>query len=331
MITGIIIGITIASIILSLLFVPKIRQTEQINESIKQENLETQYSLDNLQKEFFYLDKKKKEAFDEYQKLINSINEQQILAKEKAESYYNDCMRLAQDRFSNDLEITERKYNEAENFYQEQYKEMMASSAKELSNMINIKRSEINALNENLDNINSLLNSKKEEINNINESLKLLQAEKEQKNFYRIQLTENDINEIVHLKDVVSFLRDADPVYKIIWKSYYEKPFNDMIGRVVGTGRHCGIYKITNIENGMAYIGQSVDIIERWRTHVKSGLGIGGSKNKLYTAMFSFGVENFTFEILEECDRSVLNEKEKIWISNFNTNSYGYNMTVGGS
>lgn len=331
MIIGIIIGIIITSIILCLIFIPKVKHIEQVNELVQQQNLNAQITLDALQEELNSLNIKKEKALNDYKLLVDEGVKQQMIAEERAESYYNHYMRLAQDRFSNDLEAAERQYNKAENEFQKHYEEMMSSSAEELTNMINIKRSEIDDLDKDLDNIYSLLESKKEEINNINESLKILQAEKEQKNFYRIQLQEANISEIAHLKEVVPYLRDADPVYKIIWKSYYEKPFNDMVGRVIGTGKHCGIYKITNMENGMAYVGQSVDIIERWRTHVKSGLGIGGSKNKLYLAMLSFGVENFTFEILEECDRSVLNEREKLWISNFNTNSYGYNMTIGGS
>jgi len=34
-----------------------------------------------------------------------------------------------------------------------------------------------------------------------------------------------------------------------------------------------GIYKITNINNGKVYIGQAVNIAERWRQHIKRGVG----------------------------------------------------------
>ena len=45
------------------------------------------------------------------------------------------------------------------------------------------------------------------------------------------------------------------------------------------------IAKITNKENGMCYIGQSVNLADRLRAHIKAGLGIDSSNNKLYTAM----------------------------------------------
>jgi hypothetical protein len=44
-------------------------------------------------------------------------------------------------------------------------------------------------------------------------------------------------------------LRDKEALNKVIWKVYYEKPYTDMIGRVLGQGVKTGIYKITNMEN----------------------------------------------------------------------------------
>ena len=110
---------------------------------------------------------------------------------------------------------------------------------------------------------------------------------------------------------------------------YYEKPTTDLIGRLIGTQTKTGIYKITNLINGMSYIGQSVNIADRFKAHIKAGLGIDSSNNKLYTAMKKDRVENFMFEIIEECDRTLLNEKEKYWIEFFQSESFGYNMTKG--
>ena len=53
----------------------------------------------------------------------------------------------------------------------------------------------------------------------------------------------------------LSFLRDKEALNKVIWKVYYEKPYTDMIGRVIGQGIKTGIYKITNMENQMCYVG----------------------------------------------------------------------------
>lgn len=88
----------------------------------------------------------------------------------------------------------------------------------------------------------------------------------------------------------------------------------------------CGIYKITNLINNKVYIGQSVDIEKRWSAE-KSG-----SCNKMLKEDFnSFGIENFKFEILEECSQPDLNKKEIFYIKLFNSVKNGYNISIGGN
>ena len=73
-----------------------------------------------------------------------------------------------------------------------------------------------------------------------------------------------------------------------------------------------------------------MDLSTRWKDHIKAGLGIDTPSNILYKAMAADGVENFSFEVLEECDRSELNNRETYWIDFYNTTIFGYNMTKGG-
>lgn len=78
------------------------------------------------------------------------------------------------------------------------------------------------------------------------------------------------------------------------------------------------------------YIGQAVDIATRWKNHAKAGLGIDTpANNKLYKAMQEDGLENFSFELLEECSRAELNEKEKWYISLYQSDQFGYNSNSG--
>ena len=87
-----------------------------------------------------------------------------------------------------------------------------------------------------------------------------------------------------------------------------------MVGRVVGKECRTGIYKLTNLTNQMCYVGQSVNIAERFKQHIKRGLGAEtATNNKLYPAMKENGVENFSFEIIEDCEKNQLNEREKFW------------------
>lgn len=89
-----------------------------------------------------------------------------------------------------------------------------------------------------------------------------------------------------------------------------------------------GIYKITNKINNKIYIGKSVNIERRWQQEIN-----GYSCNKhLFKSFNLHGVENFSFEILEECKKEILNEKEIYYISYFNSTdqNLGYNITLGG-
>lgn len=92
----------------------------------------------------------------------------------------------------------------------------------------------------------------------------------------------------------------------------------------------CGIYKITNKINGKTYIGQSIDISRRWNAH-RNSINSLQEPNTLQAAFIKYGIENFDFEILEECLPRELNEKEIYYIQIYNSYKLGYNETTGGA
>lgn len=76
-----------------------------------------------------------------------------------------------------------------------------------------------------------------------------------------------------------------------------------------------GIYKITNKINGKFYIGQAEDIYHRFRTHFWAH---GDHHNSaIDAAIHKYGLENFDLEILEECSKEQLNEREIYWGENY--------------
>lgn len=153
------------------------------------------------------------------------------------------------------------------------------------------------------------------------------EEQKTQNNFYRLVLSEDDIKEIAHLRSIEQYLRNPDALNKVIYKVYYERPYTDLIGRVLGPNNVVGIYKITNINNDMCYIGQSTSVAERWKQHIKRGVGAETpTRNKLYPAMKAEGVENFRFELLEACRPEELNEKEKYWQTFYHAQDFGYSI-----
>lgn len=94
----------------------------------------------------------------------------------------------------------------------------------------------------------------------------------------------------------------------------------------------CGIYKIENKLDGKVYIGQSINIEERWKIHKKSIHCCGNEYDyPLYRAIRLHGLENFEWSIIEECLKEELNNKEKFYIKEYKSIvPYGYNQTFGG-
>lgn len=88
----------------------------------------------------------------------------------------------------------------------------------------------------------------------------------------------------------------------------------------------CGIYKITN-SNKSVYIGQSINIIERWQKYKWCGCKM---QTRLYASFIKFGVENHIFEIIEKCSKEDLDVKEESWIKHYNSFKKGLNCNPGG-
>lgn len=93
-----------------------------------------------------------------------------------------------------------------------------------------------------------------------------------------------------------------------------------------------GIYKIQNLINNKIYIGQSKNINQRFKRHLKTAEDINDHSynNPLYQAIRKYGKENFSFSIIQECSIEELNERQKYWISYYNSFFEGYNLTFGG-
>lgn len=79
-----------------------------------------------------------------------------------------------------------------------------------------------------------------------------------------------------------------------------------------------GIYKITSPSKRI-YIGQSSDLKERFRRY--KHLYRSKSLTKLYRSFLKYGIDNHTFEIIEECSIELLNERERYWQDFYNVNS----------
>lgn len=94
-----------------------------------------------------------------------------------------------------------------------------------------------------------------------------------------------------------------------------------------------GIYKITNLLNGFIYIGQSINIYNRWNQHRNRSFNSNAKdyNTPLYQDIRKYGLENFEFKIIEECLKEDLDDKEQYWIEYYDSFFNGYNESFGGT
>ena len=170
----------------------------------------------------------------------------------------------------------------------------------------------------------------KEKRDAINQEILRSRALEEKQDFYRIQLDENSIRDIQILEEIKPRLSKFDSLDKLIYDIYVKKVADEMIKRVLEGRAPSGIYKITRLKTGEIYIGKSTDVKARWQQHSKSVFHCGTiSHSILHTTMERDGIENFTWELLEEVPKDKLSEREKYWIEFYDSKNYGLNERVG--
>ena len=153
---------------------------------------------------------------------------------------------------------------------------------------------------------------------------------KEQTNFYRICLSQEQKDDIEILKSIIPKLNKHSNIDKLIYEVYCSKEAQAMIKRVLNNEQPSGIYKITRLKTGEIYIGKSTNIKERWLQHIKTACGCGTIAHSiLHTTMEKDGIDNFTFELLEKVEKSKLSEREKYWINFYKSKDYGLNEKNG--
>ena len=219
--------------------------------------------------------------------------------------------KVSEDALNDYEQILDKQYQEVENKYDEQIKGL---------------EEKIEEYQQDIDKIVSTRTA-------MYEALRREKQVEEDKDNFRLNLDDRALRDIKLLKSIKDELSNPITVDKIIWSNYYQPLAKVKFPKIAGKALVCGVYKITNLETKEVYVGQSVDIVERWKQHCKNALGVGTSSatNKLYSSMQKYGLYNFTFEVLEECKSNELDEKEKIYISLYDSYNFGLNGTKGNS
>lgn len=164
----------------------------------------------------------------------------------------------------------------------------------------------------------------------INEEIMRRKEVEDGKDFYRVVLTPEAVEDILLLMNLRHKLHNHDKLDELIYDVYYSKPVMEMTKRVLHGGEPSGIYKITRLKTGEIYIGKSTNVKKRWSEHCKTALGVGTIAHSiLHTTMEKDGIDDFTFELLEEVPKEKLTEREKYWITFYDSKSYGLNERNG--
>ena len=281
-----------------------------------------------------------KKSYNSVQEEINKVN-----IRKKSIEQINEKLKRNSETYIELIEKNESSYNEI----LEQLKEKKEELEK-LTESVNFVTANYNNLDkeyeqkkEQLENECAALAQKQSglELNIKDISQKLAAAKaaqlrereiEEKEEFYKLTISEQDLADVKRLLELRPSFRNERAISKLIWSEYFQRNTTELCNRIYGSAIVCGIYKITNLSTKQSYIGQSVNIQDRIKQHIKCGLGIDASHtNILYNSMQKYGIWNFAFELIEQCPKEQLNEREKFYIALYQTDKFGYNMTQGGS
>lgn len=292
----------------------------------------------NKQEYQFYKDKTYNEILDENKNRLNAdlstVQNQlaQVTASLKEKQEFNKTvMKMREDEINRLAKI---KYEQATEQIQQAI-DAWSISAQEAANEVQRDyrarlQFETETTEKELQQVQTYLNEYKEKQEVINKEILRRREIEEKENFYCIQLSEASKRDIQLINSIRNEFSKIDILDKLIYDAYIKKPVDEMIKRVLEGRAPCGIYKITRLKTGEIYIGKSTDVKSRWQQHSKSCYHCGTiSHSILHTTMEKDGIENFTWELLEEVEKHKLAEREKYWIDFYNSTTYGLNERRG--
>lgn len=333
-ILGIIIGLAISGILYFIIYRPRLKIYDRKNADLREEEQkltleiadlnrkawEISQEVDNYQQQKFELSVIIGSCESRRESLLQHIKDLEEQAQLAANVIYEKAMEQMSYNIEQSAEKLGREYDQAQEEYKQEYLQLISDFTEDIDKELQEKKEKLAAVKATLDEFS-------EKVRAAVDANKRAIEIAEQADFYRLVLSQEDINEIKKLREIIPYLKDQEALNKVIWKIYYEKPTTDLIGRIIGADRKTGIYKITSITDQKCYVGQAVDLAARWKQHIKRGLGAEpATRNKLYPAMMKLGVENFSFEIIEECDSSLLDEREDFWQEYFHARDFGYSI-----
>lgn len=295
------------------------KQIEEDENRIK----ELENTISEKGREIQYLQNTKEFQLNQYQERIKQANNTLETALKQHESI------VARDKESIDETLQEYYYRNLKD-YQDQLKEAFDVQKEVIAREVDNVHTQVTVARETLDNLLAEIQDYQEKRKVINEEILRERTIEEQQDFYRICITDDDLEDIDLLLTLRPRLKRNDFLNKIIFDTYVSKYIKEMSKRVLNGTDPSGIYKVTNIKTKEIYVGKSTTVATRWKNHVASAFGLAGvADSQFQRALKKYGVQNFTWELLEKVPKDKLSERERYYIEFYNTTVYGYNMRLG--
>lgn len=146
-----------------------------------------------------------------------------------------------------------------------------------------------------------------------------------------IELPPEDREDADTLRRLCRGMRCQNAVLKATYEVYV-KPQIERLVREAGVSGVSGIYRIwrKDGEREVSYIGQAVDVGERWKTHAKRAWGVDDTgRIVLYQEMMRTGIENWHWELVEAVGNEGLSERERYWGAFYAVKEVGLNKKLG--
>lgn len=290
------------------------------NDSYVEKHIELEEKYTNLQMEYNALEHKKVEVRDAYQVLVNENTKQQtdiIKYTERLQGIQN-AIQLQQSRL--DTDIKELRATKIGQLQQE-----LDKAQKDNATAIFIAQQNTQSQIDQYQKQAEAARAKYFSIINV------LKENENDDETHKLHISEQARNDIEYLLNAVALrLNNPNIIYKLIWSEYVQRPANELLNHILPDKDCSGIYKITNCEDKRCYIGRSTSVRKRLQEHIKSSIGIENiASQRVHEVMREKGLWNFRFELLEECSKDQLGEREKYYIEFFDSQSYGYNQVSG--
>lgn len=291
--------------------------------------IETQIST--IRKEIY--ENKKGEIVEQVQKDLGYLyKEKEEVVKEiqEKEGFNNSLKKIRTDELERLIEVerVEKKKTLIEQIkiWEEQEKEFANSRLTQI--LLKYQEEEESKKNE-LIQLQSELNEFRSQREAVNEAILREREIQEQEFFYKIDIPKNDQEDIEVLKSIGPQLKNKEALNKLIYEVFIRRALLELIKRITNGKEPSGIYKITNLKTGEAYIGKSTNIATRWQNHIKTACGLdGAARSTFHNRLEKDGIWNYSFEILEEVPKDNLASKEKFYIDLYQTDKQ-LNMRKG--